>query len=430
MIAKSVWGTIIKDFQEKELPGLIEREIEYHLAMPLKRAIVVIGPRRAGKTYSMFQTMKKLIDGGTEKRCILYMNFEDSRLLGASAQDLDSMLDVFFEIYPESRQNKAWFFLDEIQMVEKWEAFVRRLLDHEDAQVFVTGSSSRMMSREIATSLRGRSLKYHIFPFSFKEFLAACSIGYGKYLSSTERARVINGLKEYMEYGGYPETVIYRQERDRLLGEIIDVTIYRDVIDRYKVKNSKLLRLLFSALFNSKEFSLHKFFNFLRSQGMKVSKNTLYTYLGYFYDSLVVYPLKKFSYSYKDTEASIPKIYFADNGLLHSQGIRDHGRLMENLVFLELQKKWGENLFYYRSPDGKEVDFVIRENRRVKQLVQACYNIENYITKEREINGLLKASEDLKCDNMTVITWDQEGQEDAGGKKIVYMPLWRWLLGL
>jgi len=430
MIANSVWGEVIKDFQEKELPELVERDIEYPLSMPLKRAVVLIGPRRAGKTYSMFQAIKKLIDGDVSKKRILYVNFEDSRLLGASVQDLNNMLETFFEIYPENKQQRVWFFLDEIHLIGNWETFVRRVLDHENAQVFITGSSSKMMSKEIATTLRGRSLTYLIFPFSFKEFLAADKLTYGKYLSSSERAGIVKGLKEYMEYGGYPESVIYRHEREKILREIIDVTIYRDVIERYRVKNSRLLRIFFTALFNSKEFSVHKFFNFLKSQGMKISKNTLYAYFGYFCDSLVVYPLRKFSYSYRNIEGSIPKIYFADNGLLHSQGIKDSGRLMENLVFTELQKKREGNLFYYRSVDGKEVDFVLKEGRKVGQLVQSCYDIGNYVTKEREIKGLLKASEEFKCKNLLVITWDYDSEETTGGKKIVYKPLWKWLLGL
>ena len=428
MIPKTVWGEIIKDFQEKELPEFIERNIEYPLVTPIKRTIVIIGPRRSGKTYSMFQAIKKIMDSGTNKSCVLYINFEDSRLSSASIEDLNNMLEVFFEIYPENKQRKTWFFLDEIQLIEKWESFVRRLLDHENVQVFVTGSSSKMMSKEIATSLRGRSLTYRIFPFSFKEFLAANKVNIGKYLSSVERIKIINGLREYMEYGGYPESVIYKQERERILREIIDVTIYRDVVERHNVKNLKVLRIFFVALFNSEMFSVHKFFNFLKSQGMKLSKNTLYTYFEYLRDSLIVYPLRKFAYSYKDVEGSISKIYFVDNGLLHSQGIKDQGRLMENLVFSDLQKKWEENLFYYRSPDGKEVDFVLKEGRKIEQLIQVCYDIENYVTKEREIKGLFKASRELKCNNLLVITWDYEAEETIDNQKIFYQPLWKWLL--
>jgi predicted AAA+ superfamily ATPase len=357
------------------------------------------------------------------------VNFEDSRLAGAVLQDLNDLLDVFFEIYPENKSKKTWFFLDEIQMILNWEVFVRRLLDQENMYVFATGSSSKMISKEIATSLRGRSLTYRIFPFSFREFLAAMDIKSEKYLSGYEKAMTINSLNEYIVYGGYPETVMYPQERERMLKEIIEVTIYRDILERHKVKNSTVLRILFNALFNSKEFSIHKFYNFLKSQGIKISKNTLYTYFEYFCDSLIVYPLRRFSYSYKDIEGSIPKIYFADNGLMHSNGIKDNGRLMENLVFVELERQFNENLFYYKSIDDKEADFVVRDGKEIKQILQACYDLSDPATKEREIKGLLKASKDLKCDDLFVITWDYEAEEQFAGKKIAFIPLWKWLLG-
>lgn len=428
MISKAVWGELMRDFHEKELPELIERITEYSLRTPLKRAVVLTGVRKSGKTYSMFQAIKKLMAEGVAKKRILYINFEDSRLSDAAVSDLNNLLDVFFEIYPENKQEKTWFFLDEIQVVKNWEAFVRRLLDHENAYVFVTGSSSKMMGAEIATSLRGRSLTYRVFPFSFAEFLAARKIPAGKYLSASEKANVMNGLREYMNYGGYPEAAIYVQERERILREIIDVTVYKDIIERHAVKNSKVLRMLLTALFNSKEFSVHKFFNFLKSQGIKTSKNTLYAYFGYFCDSLVVRPLRKFSHSYKETEGSVPKVYFADNGLLYTQGIRDDGRLMENLVFTELERKWDKNLFYYKSIDGKEVDFVIKKGRSAGQLIQACYDLSDFNTKEREVKGLMKASNELGCQNLLIVTWDYEGVEKLDGKTIVCKPLCKWLL--
>lgn len=421
---------MIRDFQEKELPKVIERKIEYPLKAPLKRAVVLTGPRRAGKTYSMFQAMKKLLDEGISKKRILYVNFEDSRLAGAAMQDLNSLIEAFFEIYPENKAEKIWIFLDEIQIIEAWEIFIRRLLDQENCYVFVTGSSSKMMSREIATALRGRSLTYNIYPFSFSEFLEAKGIKHEKYFSSSEKARIISGLREYLEHGGYPEAVVYSEERERILGEIIDVTIYRDIIERHKIKNPKILRIFFAALFNSKEFSVHKFFNFLKSQGIRVSKNTLYAYFEYFCDSMVVFPLKKFSFSYKETEGGLQKIYLVDNGLLYLQGIREFGRLMENLVFMELKRRFGENLSYYRSLDRKEADFVVRDGKKPRQLIQACYDIRDFNTKDREIKGLLKASEELKCNNLLVVTWDYESEEKAEGKKIIFKPLWKWILNL
>lgn len=430
MLTKQIWGEIIKDFQEKDFPKIIERKIEYPLKTPLKRAVVLIGPRRAGKTYSMFQAMKKLLDEGISKKRMLYVNLEDSRLAAATIQDLNDLIETFFEIYPENGAEKIWVFLDEIQIIEKWDIFIRRLLDQENCHVFITGSSSKLMSKEIATAMRGRSLTYSIYPFSFTEFLEAKNIKQEKYLSLSEKAAVIRNLGEYLEYGGYPEAVVYSEERERIMREIIDVTIYRDIIERHKIKNPKVLRIFFTALFNSKEFSVHKFFNFLKSQGIKVSKNTLYAYFEYFCDSMVVFPLKKFSFSYKEADGSFQKVYMVDNGLLHSQGIRDYGRLMENMVFMELKRGFGESLSYYRSLDGKEVDFVVSDGKKPEQLIQACYDIRDFNTRDREIKGLLKASEELKCNNLLVITWDYESEEKAGGKKIIFKPLWKWILNM
>ena len=428
MISKTLWGNIIKDFQGRQFPEIVERDIHYPLDIPLDRAVVFSGPRRSGKTYLMYMGIKQLLARGEDKNSILYVNFEDSRLMGAVSQDLNTLLEVFFEIYP-NRNEKTWVFLDEIQVIPDWERFVRTLVDMENVNVFVTGSSSKLMSKEIATSMRGRSLTYNVYPFSFAEVLKAGKIEYSEYLSSAQKAKIVRKLEDYVRYGGYPETVRYREEWDRILREIIDVTIFRDIVERYDVKNIKMLKLFLNAIFNSKEFSIHKFYNFLKSQGIKVSKNTLYNYFGYFEDSCIVFPLKRFSYSYKNVESSISKIYVVDNGLLSLQGIRDYGRLIENIVFIELKRKYTEDLFYYKSASGREIDFVLRNGKKTTELIQVCYSLDDFMTKEREIKALLQGSEELHCENLLVITWDYGADEIVSGKKIRYVPLGKWLLG-
>lgn len=429
MISKRVWGELIKDFHERRLPDPVERELRYPLETPLNRAVVFSGPRRSGKTYLMYIGIKELLERGEDRDQILYVNFEDIRLAGATAQDLNDLLEVYFEIYPDNGTKKVWFFLDEVQVVPDWERFVRTLVDMENMNVFVTGSSSKLMSKEIATSMRGRSLTYDVYPFSFAEVLKADRVEHGKYLSSTQKAKIVRKLEDYVKYGGYPETVVYREEWERILREILDVTIFRDIVERYDVKNIKVLKIFLNAIFNSKEFSIHKFFNFLKSQGTKLSKNTLYNYFEYFVDSFIVFPLRRFSYSYKDVESSIPKIYLVDNGLLSLQGIRDRGRLIENIVFVELKRKGVRDLFYFRSTSDRKVDFVIRDGKTVKELIQVCYDIDNFSTKERETRALLGGSKELNCDNLLIITWDYEAEEDVSGKMIKYVPLWKWLIG-
>ena len=429
MITRETWIRAIKDFQEFELPKLVKRDLRIEADLPIKRAISIIGPRRAGKTFSMFQVIGELLRNGIDKSRILYVNLESDLLIGCTVEDLRNMLNIFYEIYPENRGRKIYLFLDEVQNVPYWERFVRNLVDSGGIQVYVSGSSSKLLSIEVATSLRGRTLPYYIYPFNFKEFLRAKGFEVEKYLSSSKKATLLNLLQKYME-GSYPEVVLFEKEREKVLKEIFDVTIYRDIVERFRVKNIRVLRLMVKGLVSSTYFSIHKFYNYIKSLGMKVSKNTLYNYVEYFSDSLVLYTLRKYSRSYKEVEQTIPKIYFVDNGLLIINGVENASRLMENLFFSELLKKGftpNENLFYFYS-NNKEVDFVITSGGKVKQLIQVCYNIDDFNTKEREISALVKASKELDCSNLTIITWDYEGVEKHGGRRIKFLPLWKWLL--
>lgn len=430
MISREIWVKTIKDFQEFELPELVERDVEVDTDPPIKRVVSVIGPRRTGKTFLMFQIIKKLLEKGVEKNRILYINFERDLLLGIELSDLRNMIEIFYEIYPENKGQKVYLFLDEIQNVPAWEKFVRAIMDGENVQVFVSGSSSKLLSKEISTGLRGRTLPYHVYPFSFKEFLKTKDFKMEKYLSSSQKAKLLNLLEKYTR-GSYPEAVLFEREKEKILREILDVTIYRDVVERFKVKNVKVLKLLLKGLASSAYFSVHKFYNYLKSLGIRVSKNTIYNYVDYFSDSLVLYALRKYSKSYKEIEQTIPKIYFVDNGLLVVNGIENSSRFMENVVFLELIKKDftpdNRNLFYFVSGD-KEVDFVLKEGEKITRLIQVCYNVEDFDTKARELNALVAAGKELKCSNMFVITWDYEKVEKYKNKKIKFLPLWKWLL--
>ncbi|NHV98094.1 MAG: ATP-binding protein [Thaumarchaeota archaeon] len=429
MVTRETWIRMIKDFQESELPKLVKRDLRIEADLPIRRAISIIGPRRAGKTFFMFQVIGELLRNNIDKSRILYVNLESDLLIGCTIEDLRSMLNIFYEIYPENKRQKVYLFLDEVQNVPYWERFVRSVVDSERIQVYVSGSSSKLLSMEVATSLRGRTLPYYIYPFNFKEFLRAKGFEAEKYLSSLKKAMLLNLLQKYMR-GSYPEVVLFENEREKILKEIFEVTIYRDIIERFKVKNIRVLRLMVKSLVSSTYFSIHKFYNYIKSLGMKVSKNTLYNYVEYFSDSLVLCTLRKYSRSYKEVEQTIPKIYLVDNGLLIVNGVESTSRLMENLVFSELLKKGftpNENLFYFSS-NNKEVDFIIKSGGKIKQLIQVCYNIEDFDTKEREISALVKASKELDCSDLTVITWDYEGVEKHDGRRIRFLPLWKWLL--
>lgn len=432
MIKKETIAQIILDFQKDKLPKLAHRELEVDLKMPLKRAVTIIGPRRAGKTYYFYYLINKLLKKGIAKNRILYINFEQTKLAGISLSDLALILDVFYEIYPENKKQKIWLFLDEIQNVKNWEIFIRTILDKEKACVFVSGSSSKLLSKEIATALRGRTLTYKLLPFSFSEFLKIKNITYKKYLSSEEKAKLSNTFSEYFKFGGYPETIIYPQANEKIIQEIIEVTIYRDLIERHKIRNTKVIKLMFNYLIKAKEFSVHQFYNFLKSLNIKISKNTLYSYLEYFNDAFVFFPLRKFDLSLKNTEQSIAKIYTIDNGLIENIIGHDKAKKFENLVFLSLLRQgleMNKDLFYYALPGSAgEVDFIIKKGRRIIHLIQACFDISDYKTEQREIKSLIKASKELKCKNLLIITQDLESEKEIKGRKIQYVPLWRWLL--
>ncbi|MGC9059750.1 MAG: ATP-binding protein [Thermoplasmata archaeon] len=428
---------VIKDFHEKKLPEIIKRDIEIKIPKN-RKTITIIGPRRAGKTYFLFNIINDLRNE-IDKTEVIYINLEDDRLLPLDPRDLDTLLRTYYEIYPENRKKKIYLFFDEIQNVPGWEHFIRRIMDTEDVQVFITGSSSKLLAKEIATSMRGRSLSYLILPFSLKEILRIKRIDAEKYLSSDKKAWIMNTLQEYMEFGGFPEVVLEEDKNTklRILKEYIEVMLMRDLVERHRIKNIKILRMLFNALLNSfsKEFSTHKFYNFLRSQGIKTSKNTLYEYIQYFEDAFAIIPVRRFSYTLREIEQSLPKIYAIDNGYIAQSGIKfspNTGSLMENMIAVELLRRKYINplmeFYYWRDSSRKEVDFVIKEGSSIKQLIQSCYNIEDYNTKTREVKSLIKAGKELKCRNLHIITWDYEATETIEGKTIVYTPLWKWLL--
>ncbi|MFH1257173.1 MAG: ATP-binding protein [Candidatus Diapherotrites archaeon] len=430
MVSFDNWVSAIKDFHSKELPFIVPRDYFFDLNLPLRRAYSVIGPRRAGKTFELFQIIKSLKDQGLMKQCI-YANFEKPGFEFLSAKDLEEMMNAFYFLYPENKNKQAWLFLDEIQNVNGWELFVREQLD-EGLKVFISGSSSRMLSSEVATSMRGRTLPKTIFPFSFKEYLRAKGISLQKGLSSSEKALVLNHFSDYFNYGGYPEAVIYPAERENILTEIGKTVVLRDVVERKKIKNPEALNRLVEGLFHSKEFSVNKFYKHLKYLGVKTSKDSLYAYLGYLNEAFFAFTLKKFSFSLKKSEQSTPKIYFIDNGLLRIRGIHDKGRLLENAVFIELLRR-GKELAYYRTDSGTlETDFIVKKDNHVTEIIQACYDLSEPETKKRELKALLNAGKEFNCKKLSIITFDYTAEEthkfEKTKFKIKFIPLWKWLL--
>ncbi len=423
-----VIGRIIREFLERR-EEIAERDLAVPSSPELKKAITIIGPRRSGKTYLLLSYFQKIHNAPK-----IFFPLDDDRIYPPTLNDLDISLKVLKELYPDAAGKPCMFF-DEIQEVPKWELFVKRIVERENASVYITGSSSRLLSKEIATELRGRTISYELFPFNFREIMRINGLRVGKFITTSEESKIKTLVKDYLIFGGFPEVVL-KEEKRKILTEYADIMFYRDFVERYRIKNLKVARVFFNLLFNSfaKEISVNKIYHFMKSQGIKTSRNILYNYLEYLHDAYLIFPLRKFSYSLKEVEQSIPKMYSIDNGLngvFNTDFQESMGRLMENAVFIEMRKSGlveNKDVFYYKTIDGKEADFCIRDGSCFRQLIQVCYDLSGIGTKEREVKGLLKASEELKCDNLLVITWDFEGEETIDGKKIAYLPLWKWFL--
>lgn len=329
----------------------------------------------------------------------------------------------------DAPDKKTWIFFDEIQNIPQWEKAIRYILDTEHGQVFLSGSSAKLLSKEIATALRGRTITYTLYPFSLPEFLRAKNISVKKYYSSAEILTLRRAVRSYWAYGGYPEAALYPKERARIIQDIIETTIQQDVIERHHIRNTKVIRLMFQALVKAQIFSIHGWHRYLASFPLRVSKNSLYQYLDYFTDAFVFFPLRKYSHSLKEHEQSLPKIYCIDNGIIDAVLGDDRSKKLENAVFLALLARGytaNKQIFYYRA--GVEVDFVIRDHEKTRQLIQVCVDMSDYRTREREVRALLKASDELSCAHLTIITLEEDWKETVQKKKIVCVPFWKWAL--
>ena len=395
---------------------------------PTKDFIIsIVGPRRAGKTYSLYDLIKNKLKLREED--FIFMDFEDAELADMNFNEILDAVNLHEEYYGKK---PAYIFLDEVQNIKNWSKSVRSLFETKKYSIFVSGSSSKLLSKEIATSLRGRSLTYCILPFSFKEFLKFKNFEPKEMYTTSEENKIKNYMREYLTYGGFPDVINEKKIANRFFKEYIDLVVFRDVVERHKVKNTFVVKFLIKNLLSSfsKEFSIHKIFLTLKSQGIKVSKKTVYEYATYLEDAFFSFFHKKFSYSLKNIELSIPKVYINDVGIINfslPKSSENIGKLMENAVFLELKRR--EKEAYYWKDLQHEVDFVVKENGdKIEQLIQVCYDISDINTKKREFDALVKAAREFRCKNLLLITYDQEGEEEIKGKKIKLIPLWKWLL--
>jgi len=411
----------VAEWVGRVLPRGVKRELE--VSGRYDRVVSVIGPRRAGKTYFFYQLMEPA------RRNSLYLNFEDTRLIGISFRDLRALIRIFEEI---TGQPAVGIFLDEVQNVERWESAVRELLDTGRYQIYVTGSSSKLLSREVATQLRGRTFSYFLLPFSFGEYLAAKKAVLPTYMSLDGTAHVKHLLRGYLEYGGFPEVVLEEVEKDRILKEYSEMMLYKDIVERHRLRNLGLSRSLFGFFLQNfaREFSVNKVLN---SLGEHFGKNTVYSYVDKVRDSVAVFYVDRFSVKVYQRMSWPKKVYLCDTGLsrVGRFGI-DFGRLMENVVFLQLIRLSNTRplmeVFYWRDAAGHEVDFMVREGVETTELIQVTYAAGFDEIDRRELRGLLKAAGVTACRNLRVITWDYEDVRRVDMFDVSFTPLWKWLL--
>ncbi|MFH1210138.1 MAG: ATP-binding protein [archaeon] len=420
---------IIVQWKEFEIPKALERDIN----VPLKSEFIIsiIGPRRAGKTYVCFCLINDLLKD-IPKEHILYLNFEDEKLLGINAEDLDKLLNTFYELSNTEIKTELYLFLDEIQNVKNWDVWTRRIHDmHKNIHLFLTGSSSKLLSKEISTSLRGRVIPIEIYPLSFKELLKWKKIDYDlKTLSnSNQRFNVKKVFNEYLNEGGYPALFKSLELKQQILQSYLESIILKDVIERYNIRDFKELKILSNLLFENvaKDLSYTKLSNTLSSLGYKLNKKTVIDYISYFEEAYLFFQSLRYEYSLRKQLGSIKKVYCIDNGLLNTVSFKfseDRGRLLENLVFLELKRR-GKKIFYNR--DTYECDFIIQEKDKIVEAVQVTekFTAEN---EKRETEGLLEAMRKFNLKEGIIITLNEEKNIEIENKKIYVQPIWKWLL--
>lgn len=401
---------------------LVKREVEEHFGAVSKSKLIKVttGVRRAGK--STFTHM--LLSG----KKFGYANFDDEILAG---MEPNKILSAIFEVYGDVKH----IFFDEIQNLDKWELFVNRL-QRSGFNIFITGSNAKLLSKELATHLTGRHIPMELFPFSFKEYLKAKRFDINP--ETTKGMSLLKkSLEDYMNESGFPEVVVERENPKIYLRTLYRNIIENDIILRHNIAYKRTFRELSLSVMSNVGRPVS--YNKLKKVFNLGSDHTAKNYLSYLEESYLVLLLSKFSFKPREIERSEKKIYCIDTGLATQVSLkfsRDAGHLAENLVFLGLMRKRSLNdgieIFYYKDPQQKEVDFVVKEGFKVKQLIQACYNIDDYDTKQREIRALITASKELKCNNLLVITWDYEAEEEFSWfgttRKIKFVPLWKWLL--
>jgi len=378
--------------------------------------LAILGIRRCGKSIFSYLLAKQ--------NPFAYINFDDERLAGLKSEDLNKILESFYELYNDI----DYIILDEIQDINNWELFVNRL--RRTKKIILTGSNSKLLSGELSTHLTGRYLDIVLFPFSFKEFLKLKEVRENKVYTTKEKAEIMNALQEYLEIGGFPE--VYKFGKG-MISKIYEDILTKDILLRHNITKREEIKKLAKYLITncSEEITYSKLARIFNIKHV----STISNWISYLENAFLIFKLERFDFKLKQQFIAPKKVYCIDSGLMNSIGFKfseNRGKVIENEVALELQRrKAKENSFevyYWKDHQQNEVDFVLKRDKKIESLIQVSYINSKEEIKEREIRALLKARKELRCKNLVVITWDYETEEKFEGDNIKFVPLWKWLL--
>ena len=431
MVRKELFKSLIA-LSQAELPfERIEREIE--LPVQPELIITVPGVRRAGKSSLLMLAVNKLLTSGIKRERILWVNFDDERLDGMSTEELDEVLQAYREMYPEIELKDVYMFFDEIQNIDGWDLFVLRVFKSYCQNVYVTGSNAKLLSSEISTALRGWTLDYEMLPLSFREFCRFKGIDAHSYLES-DKAKRYAAMEEYIHGGGFPKVVLSTDKsmKLRLLQGYFNTMLFRDLAERHAIKNIEALRYFLKRVMQNltKTTSINAIANDMRSNGVSVSKDDLYNWADWAVEAYLFVRYPKYSRSLVKENQSLRKYYVIDTGMRQAVLMpqsEDKGKLLENIVALELFRRRGADrkMFYWQ--EGRECDFVVQHEDYVEDLIQVTWDMADEDTRKREIDGIKEAAKGTNCNKLTIVTREQKETIEEDGFNIEVVGIEEWL---
>ena len=432
MNLRNIFQSIIALHQEEIPLSLHERSLQ--LPLNKQRIVTVTGVRRCGKSSLLHLTINRLLASGVDKEQILYIGFDDERLANMDVSDFDEILQAYRLMYPDRPLSSVYMFFDEIQIVNGWELFVLRVYKSYCKNVYVTGSTAQMLSGEMSSALRGWPDEYTEYPLSFKEFIAFKGVKANRY-TEEGAALMANMFKSYLLTGGFPQAVLANVETERvkLLQAYFNTMLFRDMIEHYNISASpSVVRYFLKRVFNNitKPSSVNNIYNDLKSQGLKLSKDSLYQWLDYACNIFLLHKVPKYSKSIIKQSTSLSKYYVVDFALAKSVLLpqsEEKGKALENAVYMHLARHLNENEQIYYFNEGAECDFVIANDEGVKELIQVCWELDEFNT-PRECGGLCAASAATGCKKASIVTCNQAQSIHYGDLQINVVAAWDFML--